>query len=354
MDCERLLREPWSTLEGVRLCSTRGEVDVCGVCMRPMLAQRRPACLRRPSPPRRARRLLADAEMAPSLVLAATLRGHQGAVNCVTFNSDGGYAMTGGEDRVVRLWNPHRGEAASTPIKEYRVHNQRVLDVTIAADNASFASCGGDRTVFVWDVTSGLVTRRLQGHEQRVNAVRYGPEGACLMSASYDKTVRCWDLRSRNTFPMQVLTGAADSVSSVAVSDHEVVAGSIDGHVLTFDLRKGEVLRDSMGPPVAHVALEGGIRRAAREELTCTRVRSAMRRTGHSALRVQGPPERGVQAGLLPLERRRARAVRLGGRPAARVGPCRGAAARPPSGARGAARQPQLPSKGQQPADVVA
>ena len=97
--------------------------------------------------------------------------GKRPAINCCTFNADGAYCMSAGDDRTVRLWNPHRGEQASTPIKEYTAHNQRVLDVCIAADNASFASCGGDRTVFLWDVTSGLVTRRLLGHDQRVNAV---------------------------------------------------------------------------------------------------------------------------------------------------------------------------------------
>lgn len=195
-----------------------------------------------------------------ALSLTATLvhnRARRDAINCCTFNADGGYCMTGGDDRAVRLWNPHRGEMASVPIKEYTVHNQRVLDVAIAGDNKTFASCGGDRTVFVWDVMSGLVQRRLLGHEQRVNCVRYGPDGACLVTGSYDRTVRCWDLRARNAAPIQVLSGAGDSVSAVAVGDHEIVAGSIDGTITTYDLRQGKALRDSLGPPVGHVALSG-------------------------------------------------------------------------------------------------
>lgn len=188
-----------------------------------------------------------------------TLSSHKGAVNAAVFNSDGGYCMTGGDDRRVLLWNPWREtDAASAPfpIKDYSAHNQRVLDIAIAKDDRSFASCGGDRTVFVWDVTSGLVTRRLVGHEQRVNAVQYSSEGTVLVSASYDKTVRCWDLRSKSAAPLQILTGATDSVSTVAVSAaHQIVAGSIDGNVLVYDLRKGSVARDSIGPPVGHVAL---------------------------------------------------------------------------------------------------
>ena len=56
--------------------------------------------------------------------------------------------------------------------------------------------------------------------------------------------MRCWDLRSRNAAPIQVLEGATDSVSAIAASSHEIIAGSIDGHVLTFDVRKGSVARE--------------------------------------------------------------------------------------------------------------
>ena len=91
-------------------------------------------------------------------------QAHKGAVNAVTFNRDGCYCLTGGDDRRVVLWNPHKlddnGAPAPMQVKEYAAHNYRVLDVAVAKDNASFASCGGDKAVFVWDVTSGRVTRR--------------------------------------------------------------------------------------------------------------------------------------------------------------------------------------------------
>jgi WD40 repeat protein len=32
------------------------------------------------------------------------------------------------------------------------------------SDNAHFASCGGDRDVFFWDVLTGQVVRRFKGH----------------------------------------------------------------------------------------------------------------------------------------------------------------------------------------------
>jgi WD40 repeat protein len=72
-----------------------------------------------------------------------------------------------------------------------------------APDNASFASCGGDKAVLIWDVASGTITRRLQGHFGKINVVRYAGGGAgakdgggnVLVSGSFDSKVMLWDMR---------------------------------------------------------------------------------------------------------------------------------------------------------------
>lgn len=60
--------------------------------------------------------------------------------------------------------------------------NLLILDIHSAQDNAKFASSGGDKAVFVWDVASGAVTRRLQGHFGKINAVRFSQEAQVLAS----------------------------------------------------------------------------------------------------------------------------------------------------------------------------
>lgn len=74
-----------------------------------------------------------------------------------------------------------------------------------APDNASFASCGGDKAVLVWDVSSGTILRRLQGHFGKVNVVKFGgggsggggkdPGGNVLFTGSFDSKVMIWDMR---------------------------------------------------------------------------------------------------------------------------------------------------------------
>lgn len=70
--------------------------------------------------------------------------------------------MTCGSDKLVKLWNPHKGKV----LKTYSGHGYEVLDVSAASDNGRLVSCGVDKTVIFWDVATGNVIRRFRGHTQ--------------------------------------------------------------------------------------------------------------------------------------------------------------------------------------------
>jgi mitogen-activated protein kinase organizer 1 len=72
------------------------------------------------------------------------LKGHEGAVHVVRYNSNGQYCVSGGQDRKINLWNPNSG----AKIKSYEAHGWEVLDIAVASDNAKLASVGGDKTVY--------------------------------------------------------------------------------------------------------------------------------------------------------------------------------------------------------------
>ena len=48
--------------------------------------------------------------------------------------------------------------------------------VVATNDNSRVAGCGGDRSVFVWDVASGRLLRKFRGHDSEVNAVAVAAE----------------------------------------------------------------------------------------------------------------------------------------------------------------------------------
>lgn len=185
-----------------------------------------------------------------------TLRGHSGPLSVVTFNSEGRYALTGGSDKSVCLWNPFRGDGdTASLVKRYDPGSRGIAALAVAADSSKFACGGGDRGVAVLDVTSGNILRKLFGHEQRVSAVAFNADASVVVSGSFDKAVRVFDLRAQSRTAMQVLGGAKDSITTVAVTADEILASSLDGCIRTYDLRLGRCTTVDVASSIAAMCL---------------------------------------------------------------------------------------------------
>ncbi|PMD21618.1 WD domain-containing protein [Hyaloscypha hepaticicola] len=196
------------------------------------------------------------------------LLGSNGPVHALTYSSSPStYILTGSSDRSIRLYNPSRSPAQAPPstlappkptqlIQTYTAHGYEVLDIAVSTDNASFASVGGDRSVFLWDVATAQTTRRFGsnhgGHTARINCVSFAGTGdGVLVSGSFDASVRIWDVRSQNSKPIMVLEEAKDSVSCVLAGEgYEILSGSVDGRVRCYDLRMGRLETDVIGVAV--------------------------------------------------------------------------------------------------------
>lgn len=210
-----------------------------------------------------------------------------GPVNAVIFSSyPGTYILTGSSDRAIHLSRavPNNAYTAVTtvetisPIQRYEAHGYSVLDVAVTADNARFTSVGGDRQVFLWDVEQGSTIRRWSGHNARVEAVQFAGEGDAvvvsgmsflslvdlgfnqladlfLCPGSADTTINLWDARSNAHKPIQTLTEASDTVSTLHVHmpTYSIASGSYDGHVRVYDVRMGKTTVDVLAHPVTSV-----------------------------------------------------------------------------------------------------
>ncbi|KIW80038.1 hypothetical protein Z517_06653 [Fonsecaea pedrosoi CBS 271.37] len=239
--------------------------------------------------------------MSPSVpklpsALVNKIASHTGPINAITFSSLGGtYILTGSSDRQVHLTRTEPSKPdnpSSTPIQKYSAHGYPILDIACAQDNQTFASVGGDRAVFLWDVQAADGTLRrfgnntTQGHTSRITSVAFAGDGdSVLVSGSDDTSVRLWDVKSRDARPLMVLEEAKDGISSVVVPEngHEIVAASIDGRVRSYDIRTGRVTVDVMPGSVTSLdlsrdaktvlvgCLDGRIRLMDRGDGTCLR-----------------------------------------------------------------------------------
>jgi WD40 repeat protein len=75
-------------------------------------------------------------------------------------------------------------------------HSGSVYSVAFSHDSARLASASYDKTVKIWDASSGECLQTLEGHSDSVSSVAFSHDSARLASASHDKTVKIWDVSS--------------------------------------------------------------------------------------------------------------------------------------------------------------
>jgi platelet-activating factor acetylhydrolase IB subunit alpha len=148
------------------------------------------------------------------------LQSHRESVNCVAFHPVFSSLASGSEDYTIKIWDWELGELERT----VKGHTKGVLDLDFGGPRGGtlLASCSSDLTIKLWDPSDAYKNiRTLPGHDHSVSAVRFIPSGAAgapssgnlLVSASRDKTLRIWDVSTG--YCLKTLRGHADWVRDV-------------------------------------------------------------------------------------------------------------------------------------------
>jgi WD40 repeat protein len=178
----------------------------------------------------------------PGGPLIRTFEGHTDSVRAVAITSDGRCAVSGSDDRRLRVWNLESGQALRT----LKGHASELRAVAVTPDGRGAISAS-NRTLRLWDLENGQSGHTLRGHTDWIRAVVVTPDGRCAVSASDDGTLRVWDLKSGQT--LGTLEGHSGEVFAVAVTPEgqRVVSGSSNGTLRVWDLKSGLTLRTLEG-----------------------------------------------------------------------------------------------------------
>ncbi|KAK5113799.1 protein with putative role during mitosis [Meristemomyces frigidus] len=152
-----------------------------------------------------------------------TLQSHKNPITCVAFHPVFSSLASGSEDCTIKIWDYELGELERT----LKSHTKAVLDLDYGGPrgNTLLASCSSDLTIKLWDPSDEYKNiRTLPGHDHSVSSVRFIPSGAAgaplsgnlLASASRDKTIRVWDVTTG--YCLRTLRGHGDWVRSLSPS----------------------------------------------------------------------------------------------------------------------------------------
>merc|ERR1711977_150753 len=188
----------------------------------------------------------AHANMSESLIFKGSLVGHKGDVTAIATSSENpDMILTASRDKTIIMWSLTRDDASfGYPKRILHGHNGFVSDVVVSSDGQFALSASWDKTLRLWDLNTGLTTRRFVGHSEWVSCVRFSPNpmNPVIVSAGWDKVVKVWELSKcklkTNHF------GHTGYISTVTVSpDGSLCAsGGKDGITMLWDLNEGKHL----------------------------------------------------------------------------------------------------------------
>jgi len=176
------------------------------------------------------------------------LNSGQYAVDSVAFSPDGRYIASGGGDDSIRLWDVETGRE----IKKLSGHTNSVPSVAFSPDGRYIVSASEDKTIKLWETSTGREIRTFAGHTHEVSSVAFSPDGKYIVSASRDKTIKLWETSTGRE--IRTFAGHSDWVRSVAFSPdgRYVVSGSSDHTVRFWDTSTGRALQIfNIGPQLA-------------------------------------------------------------------------------------------------------
>lgn len=178
------------------------------------------------------------------------LSGHSQSVKSVAISPDGQTLASGSYDKTIKIWNRTTGKELRT----LSGHSNRIRQVAISPDGQTLASSSDDATIKIWNISTGQLLQNITNGDSRsdssVSSIAFSPDSQTFASAGYapqSNIIKIWNKSTGKE--LRTLTGHRDFVNAVAFSpDGKTIgSGSSDKSVKLWNSETGELLRTFTG-----------------------------------------------------------------------------------------------------------
>ena len=138
--------------------------------------------------------------------VVALYKGHTDRVGAIAANEH--WLISGSDDGTVRIWE-HNGKC----VRILEGHTGAITSAAISVDGRFALSGGADTTLRLWDTWSGFCVRIFEGHTDSILSIAINPNQRHVLTGAGDMTIRLWDISNGKC--CYVLDGHQGNVSTI-------------------------------------------------------------------------------------------------------------------------------------------
>jgi len=169
------------------------------------------------------------------------------SISAIAFSPQADFLAVASWSNEVRMYEISNGQSQG---KAAYQHEQPVLCVCWNKDGSKVLSGGADKTVRMFDVTTGQTSQVAQ-HDQPIRCVKWvdapQPAGGILATGSWDRTVKYWDLRTPNPVASYTLP---ERCYTMDVSYPYLVVGTAERYIHVINMNNPTTLYREITNPL--------------------------------------------------------------------------------------------------------
>lgn len=172
-----------------------------------------------------------------TLKVGMRLESHKDRINCLTFDRNGRYLFSGSDDKTVLVWDTKSGKVVKT-----FTNGQPVNAIAVSNDGKYMFIAASEPKIKMVEIVTGKIIKTLDGHTDAVNDIVLSNDGKFLISGSNDKTARVWNLATWKQ--ARILPVDCWKVLTLSLSDDGKYAttGCNDGSIKVWEWESGKLI----------------------------------------------------------------------------------------------------------------
>jgi small GTP-binding protein len=172
----------------------------------------------------------------PGLTLRHVLRGHKDAINRIAWSPDGKYLASPSEDKTIHIWDVSTGEC----VRVLEGHTDTVFSVAWSPDGQILISGGSDGTIQIWNTKEWHLLTEPLNQSTLIRSVSWNPHSNQLASSDDSGAVTLWNTINWKKDLELDLKGSAFSIAW-SPTENIIATGMENGEILIIDANFGRI-----------------------------------------------------------------------------------------------------------------